>query len=57
MEALGALFFIVMLVALIVGAIRTFRRNFLVALLLMLFLPGIWVMWAFIELFSAKKVN
>lgn len=50
-EALGGLFFIVMLVALIVGAIRTFRRNFLVALLLMLFFPGIWIMWAFIELF------
>jgi len=40
-----------MLVALIVGAIRTFRRNFLMTLLLMLFLPGIWVIWALIELF------
>lgn len=51
MEAIGALFFLVCLVALIHGAIRTYMRNWIAALLLMLFFPGIWVMWAFIELF------
>lgn len=34
-----------------VGAIRTFRRNWIAALLLLIFLPGIWIIWLIIELF------
>lgn len=50
-EALGMLFFLFVLVVFVKGAIRTFRRNWIAALLLMLFFTGIWMIWAFIELF------
>ena len=43
---------LVVLVALIKGAIKTFQRNWIAALLLLLVLTPIWAIWAFVELFT-----
>lgn len=39
------------LVLVFTGGIRTFKRNWLLALLTFLFLAPIWLAWAFVELF------
>ena len=36
------------------GAIQTFQRNWVAALLLLLILTPIWAIWAFIEIFMTK---
>lgn len=45
---------IVIIVALIGGAVKTFRRNWVAALLLLIFVFPIWAVWAFIELFTGE---
>ena len=40
------------LYALIIGGIKTFRRNWILALLLLIFLTSIWCIWAIFELFT-----
>jgi hypothetical protein len=44
---------VVVLVLMLKGIVRTFQRNWLAALLLMIFLTPIWVIWAFCELFMS----
>ena len=44
---------VVVLVLMVKGIVRTFQRNWLAALLLMIFLKPIWVIWAFCELFMS----
>ncbi len=53
-EIIAIIVFLVILLALIGGAIKTFRRNWIAALLLLLFLFPIWVIWAFIEMFTGE---
>lgn len=43
---------LVVLVALLGGAVKTFRRNWVAALILLIFLTPIWAIWAFVELFT-----
>ena len=45
----GGVLFVFVLVGLIKGAARTFRRNWVLALILMLALTPIWLIWAIIE--------
>ena len=45
---------IVIIIALIGGAVKTFRRNWIAALLLLIFVFPIWAIWAFIEVFTGE---
>ncbi len=51
-SAIAIVVLLVVLVALIKGAIKTFQRNWIAALLLLLVLTPIWAIWAFVELFT-----
>lgn len=56
-EVLVVFFMLAVLVGLIKGGIQTFQRNWVAALLLLLFLTPIWMVWAFFEIFMAKPVK
>lgn len=45
---------IVLIALLIKGIVRTFQRNWIAALLLMIFLPPFYLIWAFVEIFRGK---
>lgn len=49
---LGLFIIIAIIVALIKGAVKTFQRNWVAALLLLILLFPLWVIWAFIEVFT-----
>lgn len=51
---LGAIIVIAVIIGLIKGAIKTFQRNWIAALLLLILLTPIWIIWAFFELFTGK---
>lgn len=53
-EIIVGLVAIVIIIALISGAVKTFRRNWLAALLLLIFIFPVWVIWAFIEMFTGE---
>ena len=58
MEALlGLIFIVAIIVGLIVGGIQTFQRNWVVALLLLIFITPIWTCWAIVEIFLPKPVK
>ena len=44
-----------LIVLLFKGMIQTFRRNWVLALLLLIFAGPIWFVWAIIEMFSAVQ--
>ena len=48
------LLFLVFLVCIIKGMIKTFKRNALVAILCVIFLFPIWLIWSFVELFTGE---
>lgn len=54
MEAIIAIIGIVIVVGIVMGAIKTFQRNWIAALLLIIFLFPIWVIWALIEVFTGE---
>ena len=45
---------IVIIVGLIRGGIKTFQRNWILALLMLLFIGPLWVCWAIVEIFTGK---
>lgn len=53
-EAIGGVIILAIIVCVIVGGIKTFQRNWLAALLLLILLFPIWIIWAFVELFTGK---
>lgn len=53
-QVIGAIILIVILIALVKGAIKTFQRNWIVALILLIILTPIWIIWAFVELFTGE---
>lgn len=50
----GGVIAIVLLIALIKGVVRTFQRNWIAALLLLIFLFPLYIIWAFVEIFRSK---
>ena len=54
---IGAMILIAILVGVAIGAVKTFRRNWVAALLLLIFLPPIWMIWAIIECFRGPVVE
>lgn len=62
MEPVGALVvfvvvFVVLILLLIKGVVKTFQRNAVVAILCVIFLPPVWMIWAFVELFTGQINN
>jgi len=55
-QIIGAIVVIAIIIGLIKGAIKTFQRNWIAALILLILLTPIWVIWAFIELFTGEIV-
>ena len=51
-SAIVGIITLLILIGFVAGAIKTFRRNWIAALLLLIFLFPIWVIWVFIELFT-----
>ena len=51
---IGAIVVLVIFIALIKGAIKTFQRNWILALILLLLLTPIWLIWAFVEMFTGE---
>ena len=45
------------LVGLFKGAVKTFQRNWIVALILLLVVTPIWAIWAFVEIFTGDINN
>lgn len=56
-EVVGLLAILAVLFILIKGGIQTFQRNWVVAILLLIFLFPIWVGWALVEIFLPKPVK
>jgi len=54
---IGLLVLLGILYVLIFGGIQTFQRNWILALLMLLFLTPIWVCWAFVEVFLDKPTK
>ena len=48
---------LVLLFVFIAGGIQTFQRNWILALLMLIFLAPIWVCWAIVEIFLPKPVK
>ena len=53
MDSIVVLFFLglILFILLIKGVIRTFQRNAVVAILMIIFLFPIYLVWAFVEIF------
>jgi len=51
-EIIVGIIVIAIIIALIGGAVKTFRRNWIAALLLLIFIFPAWVVWAFFEMFT-----
>lgn len=51
---IGFIVVLAIIVALIKGAIKTFKRNWILALILMLVITPIWLIWAFFEMFTGE---
>lgn len=56
-QIIGAIVVIAIIIALIKGAIKTFQRNWIAALILLILLTPVWIIWAFIELFTGEIVT
>jgi hypothetical protein len=54
---IGAIVVIIIIIALIKGAVKTFQRNWILALILLLILTPIWLIWAFVEMFTSEIVK
>lgn len=54
MDIVVGILFIIFVGLWIGGAIQTFQRNWVAALLLLLILTPIWAIWAFFEIFMTK---
>lgn len=50
----GVVIILAIVVGLIRGAVKTFQRNWIAALLLLIFLFPVWIVWAFIEVFTGE---
>jgi hypothetical protein len=50
----AVIIFLVIIAALIRGGIKTFQRNWILALLMLLFVGPLWVCWAIVEIFTGK---
>ena len=53
-DVITVIIFLVIFAALIRGGIKTFQRNWILALLMLLFVGPVWVCWAIIEIFTGK---
>lgn len=53
----GAILVIALAITAATGAIRTFRRSFWLAALLLVFLFPVWLLWAFVEMFRGPTAN
>ena len=53
-ELIIAIVVVVTFILLFKGMIKTFRRSFIGAILCLIFLFPIWLIWAFIEVFTGK---
>lgn len=56
-EVVGLLVLLAIVFLVIKGGIQTFQRNWILAILLLIFLSPIWVGWALVEVFLPKPVK
>ena len=54
---IGIVVILAILVGLFKGAVKTFQRNWIVALILLLVVTPIWAIWAFVEIFTGDINN
>ena len=54
---IGIVIFLAILVGLFKGAVKTFQRNWIAALILLLVVTPIWAIWAFVEIFTGDINN
>ena len=54
---IGVIIILAILAALFRGAVKTFQRNWVLALILLLVLTPIWVIWAFVEVFTGDLAD
>jgi len=53
----GVIIVLAILAALFRGAVKTFQRNWILALILLLILTPIWMIWAFVEMFTGDLAD
>jgi len=56
-EIVGLLALLAILVLVIKGGIQTFQRNWILSVIMLIFLFPIWVGWALFEIFLPKPVK
>ena len=54
---IGVIIVLAILAALFRGAVKTFQRNWVLALILLLVLTPIWMIWAFVEMFTGDLAD
>jgi len=54
---IGIVVILAILVGLFKGAVKTFQRNWIAALILLLVVTPIWAIWAFVEIFTGDINN
>lgn len=54
---LAIVLIIMIIIGLFKGALKTFQRNWVAALILLLLLTPIWIMWALVEVFTGDIVK
>ena len=56
-EVVGLLVLLAILILVIKGGIQTFQRNWILSIIMLIFLFPIWVGWALVEIFLPKPVK
>ena len=54
---IGVVIVLAIIIALIRGAVKTFQRNWILALILLILVFPIWLIWAFFEVFTGPVVK
>ena len=53
-SAIGLIIVIIIFALLIKGVVRTFQRNWIAAILLMIFIGPVYMIWVIVEIFRSK---
>jgi len=53
-DVIALVVLLVILIVIIRGGIQTFQRNWILAIIMLIFLTPLWFIWAFVEIFLDK---
>lgn len=53
-QIIAAIIVFALIIVMIKGGVKTFKRNWIAALILIVILPPVWVAWALVEIFTGE---